>query len=138
MMTTFERKLTALAPYIQGLTRLIVGALFATHGAQKLFGAFGGIPPGAPAWIVYGAGSIEFIGGILIAIGLFTRVLAFLASGTMAVAYFYGHVYLAQVKSFWPNVNGGEPAVLFCWIFLLIAALGPGAWAVDNLLRRRN
>ncbi|MGN6184861.1 MAG: DoxX family protein [Thermoanaerobaculia bacterium] len=136
-MNTFATRFTALSPYIHGLTRFIVGALFATHGAQKLFGAFGGIPPGTPAWIVYGAGTIEFFGGILIAIGLFTRTASFIASGSMAVAYFYGHVYLAQTKSFWPNVNGGEPAVLFCWIFLLFAASGPGALALDHVIRRQ-
>jgi putative oxidoreductase len=136
-MNELTQRFLSLTPYIHGLTRFIVGGLFATHGAQKLFGAFGGIPPGAPAWIVYGAGTIEFFGGIAIAIGLFTRLLSFLSSGTMAVAYFYGHVYMAQVKSFWPNVNGGELAVLFCWIFLLLAAIGPGAWALDNVIWRR-
>jgi putative oxidoreductase len=128
----------ALAPQIHGLMRIIAGSLFATYGAQKLFGAFGGIPAGAaPAWVQYGAGSIEFFGGVLIALGLFTRPVAFLCSGTMAVAYFYGHVYLAQTKSFWPNVNGGDKAVLYCWVFLFLAAAGAGAFALDNLFGRR-
>jgi putative oxidoreductase len=76
------------APKILGIMRILMGIMFACHGAQKLFGAFGGIPAGMtpPAWILYGAGSIEFFGGTLIALGLFTRPMAFLASGTMAVA----------------------------------------------------
>ena len=122
------------APQIHGVMRIIIGILFACHGAQKLFGAFGGIPAGAaPPWIVYGAGSIEFFGGALIALGLFTRITAFICSGTMAVAYFYGHAR----NGFWPKVNQGELAVIYCWVFLYIAAAGPGAFALDNLLFRR-
>jgi len=130
--------LTRWSPQIFGVTRFIIGALFATHGAQKVLNAFGGIPPGAPWWVVHIGGWIELIGGLLIAVGLLTRISAFLCSGQMAVAYFYGHVYLAQTKSFWPNVNGGEMAVLFCLIFLVIAAQGPGAFAIDNVLRKHN
>ena len=124
------------SPYILGIFRILAGTMFACHGAQKLFGAFGGIPPQytPPAWILYGAGSIEFFGGVLIAIGLFTRPIAFLASGTMAVAYFKGH---AGNGSFFPKVNGGELAVLYCWIFLYFAAHGPGAFALDNVIFRR-
>jgi putative oxidoreductase len=136
-MNNISTRVAALAPHILGIMRFITGALFVTHGAQKVFGAFGGIPPGSPAWIVNIGGWMEVIGGILIAIGLFTRIAAFLCSGEMAVAYFYGHIYMNPVKSFWPNVNGGEMAVLFCWIFLYIAAAGPGSFAVDNLLWRR-
>jgi len=120
------------APRILGVMRIVTGVLFACHGAQKLFGAFGGIPAGVPAWIQYGAGSIEFFGGALIAVGLFTRPVAFLCSGTMAVAYFYGHARMG----FWPKVNQGEPAVLYCWLWLYIAAAGPGAFALDHLFRR--
>lgn len=121
------------APKILGIFRILAGIMFACHGAQKLFGLFGGMPPGVPAWIHYGAGGIEFFGGILIALGLFTRPIAFLASGTMAVAYFYGHAR----NGFLPKVNGGEPAVMYCWFFLYLAAAGPGAFALDNLFRRR-
>lgn len=126
------------APRILGIMRILLGIMFACHGAQKLFGAFGGMPPGAvPAWIQYGGGGIEFFGGLLIAIGLFTRPVAFLASGTMAVAYFYGHARHGTFPmAIFPKVNQGELAVVYCWIFLYIAAAGAGAFALDNLFRR--
>ena len=79
------------------------------------------------------AGAIEFVAGILITIGLFTRLAAFIASGEMAVAYFIGHA----TKGFWPIANMGEGAILFCFIFLYLAAAGPGAWSIDNA-RTRN
>jgi putative oxidoreductase len=123
------------SPYILGIFRILAGVMFACHGAQKVIGAFGGLPPGAAEmWTVRIAGPIEFFGGALIALGLFTRPVAFLCSGLMAVAYFYGH---AGNNSFWPKVNGGELAVLYCWIFLYLAAQGPGAFALDQLFRRR-
>jgi putative oxidoreductase len=122
------------APRILGALRIIAGALFACYGAQKLFGAFGGIPPGmASKALLWSAGSIEFVGGVLIMLGLFTRITAFICSGQMAVAYFTGHA----PHGFWPIVNHGELAILFCWLFLYIAAQGPGAFALDHL-RRRN
>ena len=123
----------AAAPQILSIFRFITGALFACYGAQKLFGAFGGIPPGVPWWIMWFVGPMEFFGGILIAAGLFTRTVAFLLSGMMAVAYFHGHA----PNGFWPRVNGGEPAILYCWIFLYFAAQGPGPWALDRLFRRK-
>ena len=124
----------AFAPQILSIFRILAGVMFACHGAQKILGAFGGMPPGVEMnWEIWTAGIIELVGGTLIAIGLFTRSAAFLASGLMAVAYFKGHA----AGGFFPKVNGGEPAVLYCWIFLYIAAQGPGAWAVDRLWRRR-
>jgi putative oxidoreductase len=122
-------------PYILSIFRILAGTMFACHGSQKLFGAFGGLPPGVtvPAYIQYGAGSLEFFGGILIALGLFTRTVAFILSGLMAVAYFTGHA----PNGFFPKVNGGELAVLYCWLWLFFAAHGPGAWALDCLLFRR-
>ena len=121
------------APKILSIFRFIAGTIFACHGAQKVLGVFGGMPPEAPKFIIWTAGPIEFFGGILIAIGLFTRPVAFLASGLMAFAYFLGHA----PNGFFPNLNGGEIAVLYCWTFLYIAAQGPGAWAADTLLFRR-
>jgi putative oxidoreductase len=120
------------APRILGVFRFIAGVMFACYGAQKLFGFFGAMPPGVPKYIIYFVGPIEFVGGILIAIGLLTRPVAFLASGLMAFAYFIGHA----PNGFWPKVNGGEIAILYCWLWLYIAAQGPGAWAVDNLRKR--
>ena len=126
------QRFAAWAPYILGITRILAGIMFACHGAQKLLGAFGGMPPGVPAVITWVAGSIELVGGALVALGLFTRIAAFLASGLMAFAYFMGHAS----KGFWPIVNGGELAVLYCWLFLYLSAHGPGAWALDGLRRR--
>jgi putative oxidoreductase len=123
---------TALAPKILGIMRILMGTLFALHGSQKVLGFFGGMPPDAPAAIVWTAGPIEFVGGILIALGLFTRLAAFLCSGLMAFAYFIGHA----PTGFWPVTNGGEPAFFFCWLFLYYSAQGPGAFALDNLRKR--
>jgi putative oxidoreductase len=119
----------AQAPTILGVTRILAGIMFACHGAQKLFGVFGGMPPGVPKLLIWSAGPIELIGGALIAIGLLTRITAFICSGQMAFAYFIGHAH----NGFWPASNGGEMAILYCFLFLYIAAQGPGAWAVDKL-----
>jgi putative oxidoreductase len=107
--------------------------MFASHGAQKLFGAFGGMPAGMtiPWYIYWIAAPIEFFGGILIAIGLLTRPVAFLASGLMAFAYFMGHAFGTGSFVFWPKVNQGEVAILYCWLFLYLAAAGPGSFAID-------
>jgi putative oxidoreductase len=132
-MARFDYITTTWAPRVLAVFRFLMGVMFACHGAQKLFGAFGGIPPGAESWMTWTAGTLEFFGGILIAAGLLTRPTAFLCSGLMAVGYFYGHAR----GGFWPKMNGGEPAVIYCWFFLYLAAHGPGAWALDNLFRRR-
>ena len=116
---------------IYALMRIMTGFLFLWHGSQKLFGFPGGIPP-APAWILYVGGSVEFFGGLLVMLGLFTRWAGFLCSGQMAVAYWWAH----GTKAFLPVLNGGEPAVLYCFVFLFIAAHGPGPWSVDGLLRK--
>lgn len=110
--------------------RIFAGLMFFAHGLQKLFGLFGGVPADAPAFIIYAAGSIELATGALIAIGLFTAPAAFLASGTMAAAYFIGHV--AQSGNILPIVNKGELAVLYCWVFFFIAARGAGIWSADE------
>jgi putative oxidoreductase len=102
--------------------------MFMQHGLQKVFGLFGGIP-NAPAWIIWVAGPIELVGGALIALGLFAAPAAFVSSGTMAVAYFMGH--WMRTGDFFPILNKGELAVVYCWVFLLIAARGSGIWSVD-------
>ena len=112
--------------------RIVVGFLFACHGFQKLFGAFGKAPVPIGAWPSWWAGAIELGAGILIAIGLFTRPAAVLSSGTMAYAYFTVH----QASGLLPMQNKGELAALYCWTFLLIAIVGPGALAVDAIRRR--
>lgn len=134
MTTNIAARFGAWAPRILSILRILAGVMFACHGAQKLLGAFGGMPPGVPMTAeIWVAGIVELVGGALIAIGLFTRTSAFIASGLMAVAYFKGHAG----NGFFPKANGGEPAVLYCWLFLYIAAQGPGAWAIDNLFKRR-
>jgi len=117
------------APYLYVLLRVVAGLLFACRGAQKLFGVFGGIggPPGTsmPLFSLMGlAGGIELVGGLLIALGVLTSLVAFIASGEMAFAYFMQHF----PRGFWPIQNGGELAVLYCFLFLYIAANGVGMW----------
>lgn len=117
--------------------RIVVSFLFTCHGVLTLFGVFGGVDGhGATApigsWPIWWAGAIELICGGLVFLGLLTRPAAVLCSGAMAFAYFTVH----QPQGLLPLQNHGEPAVLYCWIFLLIAALGPGPYALDALLRR--
>jgi putative oxidoreductase len=128
------RLLGRLAPYLYILLRIIAGLLFACHGAQKLFGVFGGFggKAGATASLfsLMGlAGVIEFVGGLLIAFGVLTSYVAFLASGEMAFAYFMQHF----PRGFWPIQNGGELAVLYCFLFLYIATHGTGVWGMRRI-----
>src|SRR5262245_3604875 len=109
------------------LLRIIAGFLFLWHGSQKLLGFPGGLPEGVPPFIIYVGGSIELIGGILIMVGLFTRWAAFIFSGQMAAAYWMAH----GTNALLPLVNKGELAVLYCFVFLFIAAKGAGIWSVD-------
>ena len=118
-------------------SHIVVGFLFACHSAQKLFGVLGSQPEiHDPEGLV--AGLIEFFGGSLVALGIGTRVAAFLASGEMAVAYFKAHA----PRGFWPILNGGEKAVFYCFFFLFVAAYGPGRIALQSLIHtirnRRN
>ena len=108
--------------------RIVTGFLFLWHGMQKLFGFPGEMPPGVPAFVTWVAGPLELFGGILILIGLFTRPTAFVLSGLMACAYWMAH----GTKALLPVVNGGELAVLYCFLFLFISARGSGIWSVDG------
>ena len=114
-----------------GLMRFVVGFLFACHGAQKLFGAFGG-PKMTGNTLLTVAALIELVGGGLVALGLFTTPVAFICSGEMAAAYFLQHAH----ASFWPIVNKGELAVVYCFVFLYIAAHGAGGLSLSSPLRR--
>jgi putative oxidoreductase len=126
-----DKVLGSFAPYAYAILRIVAGLLFVCHGGQKIFGWFGGQP--VPLGSLFGAaGMIEIIFGLLITIGLSSSYAAFIASGEMAVAYFMGHF----PKSFWPLENAGEPAVLFCFIFLYMATQGSGIWSVDAARRR--
>jgi putative oxidoreductase len=120
---------------IHSIFRIVVGFLFACHGASTLFGVFGGSASGAVAlgqWPGWYAAVIELVGGVLVALGVGTRVAALLCSGSMAFAYFTVHVKNGLL----PIENGGEPAALYAWLFVLIAAIGAGPWTLTNLLRR--
>ena len=118
----------------QSLLRIFAGLILFCAGALKMFGWFGGMPPGVTLTpLLWTAGAIEIVGGPLIMLGLFTRPVCFIVSGEMAVAYFKGHF----PHGFWPIQNHGEPAVLLCFIFLFLSAAGPGAWSVDGLIAAR-
>lgn len=125
------------APALRSLLRIVAAFLFIAHGTQKLFA----LPVAQPRPVVelmsqMGlAGVLEVVGGSLLLLGLFTRPVAFVLSGEMAVAYFQSHA----PRSFWPILNSGEPAVFFCFLFLYLAAAGPGPWSLDALRRgKRN
>jgi putative oxidoreductase len=115
--------------------RIVAAFLFIAHGTQKLFGWPVDEPgPTAPLLSLMGlAGVLETFGGLLLLVGLFTRPIAFLLAGEMAVAYFMAHA----PRGFWPVLNRGEAAVLFCFLFLYLAAAGPGPWSLDES-RSRN
>lgn len=119
-----------MAPFsnqLYAVLRIVVGFTFLWHGVQQLFEFPGGGPEGIPDFVVYVGGPIELIGGILVMIGLMTRWAAFLCSGMMAAAYWLAH----GTKALLPIMNGGELAVLYCFVFLFIAAQGSGIWSVD-------
>ena len=119
------------------LLRVVAGILFIQNGGLKLFGWFGGMPEGYEATgLILVAGILEFVGGIAILLGLFTRPVAFILSGQMAVAYFIGHVATSG-HFFVPLMNQGQPAVLLCFIFLFFAAYGSGSWSLDDMLEKR-
>lgn len=125
------------APRMLSVLRIVAAFMFITAGTMKLFAFPVGMPPNngtAQLMTQIGlAGMLEFGGGLLLLLGLFTRPVAFILAGEMAVAYFQGHA----PKSFWPIVNGGQPAVLYCFIWLYLVAAGPGPWSLDALLRRK-
>jgi putative oxidoreductase len=123
-----------LGPILLSVLRIVAALLFLEHGAQKLLG----FPPGSsmpmpPALtLIWFAGLIELVGGALIALGLFTRPVAFLCAGEMAVAYFMGHA----PRGLFPVNNMGDAAILYCFVFLYISAAGPGPWSVDAIRNR--
>lgn len=122
-----------LAGPTHALLRIVSGLILICPGAMKLFGWFGGMPAGVPrTTLLTVAGVIEVVGGSLIVLGLFTRPVAFIASGEMAVAYFKGHF----PNGFWPIQNHGEPAVLLCFIFLFLFANGAGPFSLDAWMKR--
>ncbi|WP_422746404.1 DoxX family protein [Mycobacterium sp. WMMD1722] len=141
MATTFDARLAQYSSPVLSIFRIVFGLAYLIHGSQKLFGW----PVAAPGpiavgdWPMWWAGLLEFVLGLLITIGLFTRIAAFIASGEMAVAYFWMHwpPLEGPKGSFWPLANNGEPALLYCFGFLLLATLGAGALSVDARRRGR-
>lgn len=123
------------APYLLSILRIVAAFLFIQFGSAKLFAFPAAVMPGggtAPLMSLAGiAGALEVAGGALLLLGLFTRPVAFLLSGEMAVAYFYGHA----PQGFWPVLNQGHPAILFCFIWLYISSAGAGPWSIDGLRR---
>ncbi|KES04797.1 DoxX family protein [Streptomyces toyocaensis] len=132
-------RLNSAQPYVLALFRMVVGLLFACHGAAKLLGVLGGADGeggtvDTGAWPYWYAGLIELVGGSLVLLGLGTRAAAFLSSGAMAYAYFKTH----QPEALWPIENGGEAAALYCWAMLLLVFTGSGALGLDRLFARRS
>ena len=127
-----ERWLGRHSETIYAVMRFMLGLAFACHGAGKLFGAFGK-PVATDEPLMLAGGVIEFFGGLLIALGLKADYAAFLASGQMAVGYFKYHAWNG---GFWPIVNKGELAVVYCFVFLYIASHGSGAISLDKALRK--
>ncbi len=124
-------RLSVYTPQVLAILRIVTGLLFLEHGTQKLFGfppPMAGMPPELPPMLL-AAAVLELVGGILIVIGALTRPVAFVLSGQMAVAYFIAH----GSKGFFPALNGGDPAILFCFIFLYLACAGAGPWSVDSM-----
>lgn len=128
---------TALTPYLLSVLRIVAAFVFIQYGTTKLLGWPAPVMPGggtAPLMTQAGiAGLLEMVGGGLLLVGLFTRPVAFLLAGEMAFAYFIGHAG----QGFWPVLNGGAPAVIFCFLWLYISAAGGGPWSLDAAIPRR-
>ena len=135
MTTTLAARWRSWAPYLLSVLRIIAAFVFIQFGSAKLLAIPAAIMPGggtAPLTSLPGfAGSLELVGGALLLLGLFARPVAFLLSGEMAFAYFMGHA----PQGFWPVLNQGSPAILFCFIWLYISSAGPGPWSLDALRR---
>ena len=131
-----EATLSIWAPRMLSVLRIMAGLLFMAHGMQKLLG----FPPGSTRpmpellTMLWFAGALELVGGALIVIGLLTRPVAFILAGEMAFAYFIGHA----PRNFYPVNNGGDAAILYCFVFLYLAAAGPGPWSLDAAVRKES
>ncbi len=135
--TRFAARWISWAPHVLSILRISAAFLFVQYGTTKLFAYPGAVIPGggtASLTSLAGvAGALELVGGALLLVGLFTRPVAFLLSGEMAVAYFVGHAG----QGFWPVLNGGAPAVFLAFLWLYVSAAGPGPWSIDALRRRK-
>ncbi|MBI6628284.1 DoxX family protein [Pontibaca salina] len=131
-MTTHELE-TLWAPRMLSVLRIVTALIFFAHGTEKILG-FPEARSADPFTLSWIAGMIELLGGALLIAGLFTRPVAFLTSGTMAFAYFLAHA----PQNFFPSLNGGDAAILYCFVFLYLVFAGPGPWSVDALRKRRS
>jgi putative oxidoreductase len=133
---SISTKWSAAAPYLRSVLRIVAAFMFLLAGTGKIFAFPAGMPPHGEAAKMFQeawfAGVLELVGGGLLLVGLFSRCAAFVLSGEMAVAYFQVHAE----RGFWPTVNGGVAAVLYCFIWLYISAAGPGPLSIDALRRR--
>ncbi len=131
-MTSLYANLEKGRPYILSVLRIVAALLFIEHGLQKYFGFPSAGPPMTP--LLYVQGAIEIVGGILLLVGAYTRVVAFILSGDMAAAYFMAHF----PRSFFPAINGGDAAVLFCFVFLYLVFAGGGPWSLDRVALKQD
>jgi putative oxidoreductase len=130
-----EQLETVWAPRVLSLVRIVVALIFLEHGTQKLLGFPPSPNPGPALFSLYGyQGMIEIVGGVLLALGLFTRPVAFILAGDMAVAYFMSHAPV----NFFPILNRGDAAILYCFIFFYMAFAGGGAWSADKMLWKKD
>ncbi len=135
-MTNITTKWKLFEPYLRSVLRIIASFTFMLHGTMKLFAYPAGMGKGGTVQLfsqIGFAGILETFGGGLMLVGLFTRPVAFLLSGEMAVAYFQAHF----PRSFWPVISGGELAMIYCFIWLYFSAAGAGPWSIDAILKRR-
>jgi putative oxidoreductase len=134
-MSIFEPSPSPWTGRMLSILRIVSGAVFISFGTMKLFN-YPPLPAGMPPIQMMSqlglAGTLEVVGGFLILIGLFTRPVAFILAGEMAVAYFQGH----YPRSFWPSVNMGTPAILYCFVYLYLVFAGAGPWSVDAMIAR--
>ena len=128
-----EQTAARFAPYVLSIVRIVVALLFLEHGLSRLFGWPSPLPTPPMLTMYWFAGAIELCGGFLLLVGLFTRPVAFIISGEMAFAYFISHA----PRSFFPILNGGDGAILYCFIFLYFAFAGAGPWSLDAIWRKR-
>jgi putative oxidoreductase len=130
-MTSLYASLEKASPYMLSVLRIVVALLFLQHGLQKYFGFPSAGPPMSP--LLYVQGAIEIVGSVLLLVGAYTRVVAFVLAGDMAVAYFMAHF----PRSFFPAANGGNLAVLYCFVFLYLLFAGGGPWSVDRVVLKQ-